>query len=74
MPRKQTKRGRLWLNDGSYIRLRTEYKDYVWSYDFMIDRAENGQAFNVQNIIDEYIWKSLVTRVIRNVKSEQVLD
>ena len=28
---KQPKRGRLWLNDGSCIRLRPEYPDHVWS-------------------------------------------
>jgi len=45
VPQKQPKRGRLWLNDGSCIRLRPEYKDHVWSYDFMIDRTTNGRAF-----------------------------
>ena len=38
MPRKQPKRKRLWLNDGSCIRLRPEYKDHVWSYDFVMAR------------------------------------
>ena len=33
VPNRQPKRGRLWLNDGSCIRLRPEYKDHVWSYD-----------------------------------------
>ena len=39
---KQPKRGRLWLNDSSCIRLRPEYKDHVWSYDFMIARTAAG--------------------------------
>ena len=47
VPKKQPKRGRLWLNDGSYIRLRPEYKDHVWSYDLMIDRTANGRAFKI---------------------------
>ena len=34
VPKKQPKRGRLWLNDGSCVRLRPEYKDHVWSYDY----------------------------------------
>ena len=29
VPRKQPKRGRLWLNDGSCVRLRPEHKDHV---------------------------------------------
>ena len=34
VPEKQPKRGRLWLNDGSCIRLRPTHRDHVWSYDF----------------------------------------
>jgi putative transposase len=50
VPKKQPKRGRLWLNDGSCMRLRPEYKCHVWSYDFMIDRTANGRAFKLPNI------------------------
>src|SRR5205823_9113469 len=32
VPNKQPKRGRLWLNDGSCIRLRPRHRDHVWSY------------------------------------------
>ena len=32
VPAKQPKRGRLWLNDGSCVRLRAERADHVWSY------------------------------------------
>jgi len=31
VPQKQPKRGRLWLNDGSCIRLRPEHRNHVWS-------------------------------------------
>ena len=31
VPKKQPKRGRLWLNDGSCIRLRPERPNHVWS-------------------------------------------
>jgi transposase InsO family protein len=33
VPQKQPRRGRLWLNDGSCIRLRPEHPNHVWSYD-----------------------------------------
>lgn len=33
VPKKQPKRGRLWLNDGLCVRLRPEHRDHVWSYD-----------------------------------------
>jgi len=74
VPKKQPKRSRLWLNDGSCIRLRPEYKDHVWSYDFMIDRTANGRAFKILNIIDEYTRESLATLVARKIKSQDVLD
>ena len=31
VPAKQPKRGRLWLNDGSVVRLRPEFPKHVWS-------------------------------------------
>jgi putative transposase len=74
VPQKQAKRARLWLNDGSCIRLRPERKDHVWSYDFMIDRTANGKAFKILNIIDEYTRECLTALVERKIKSEDVLD
>jgi putative transposase len=74
VPQKQPKRGRLWLNDGSCIRLRPEHKDHVWSYDFVMDRTENGRAFKILNIIDEYTRECLATLVNRRLRSEDVLD
>ncbi len=53
VPQKQPKRRRLWLNDGSCIRLRPQFKDHVWSYDFVIARTAEGRAFRILNIIDE---------------------
>jgi len=74
VPQKQPKRGRLWLNDGSCIRLRPEHKDHVWSYDFVKDHTENGKAFRVLNIIDEYTRECLATFVARSIKAEDVLN
>jgi putative transposase len=74
VPKKQPKRGRLWLNDGSCIRLRPEYKDHVWSYDFMIDRTTNGRAFKILNIIDEYTRECLAMLVARKIKNQDVID
>ena len=45
VPQRQPKRGRLWLHDGSCIRLRPEYKNHVWSYDFVHDRTRDGRVF-----------------------------
>ena len=74
VPQQQPKRGRLWLNDGSCVRLRPEHKDHVWSYDFVKEHTENGRAFRVLNIIDEYTRECLATVVDRSIKSEDVLN
>jgi putative transposase len=74
VPKKQPKRGRLWLNDGSCIRLRPEYKDPVWSYDFMIARTADGRAFRILNIIDEYTRECLAILVKRQITAQDVID
>jgi putative transposase len=74
VPKKQPKRSRLWLNDGSCVRLRPKYKNHVWSYDFMIDRTADGRAFKILNIIDEYTRKCLAILVARKIKSQDVID
>ena len=48
MPSKQPKRGRLWLNDGSCVRLRPGRPNHVWSYDFVQDRTEDGRTFRIK--------------------------
>jgi putative transposase len=74
VPQKQPKRGRLWLNDGSCIRLRPEHENHVWSYDFMIERTANGRAFKILNIIDEFTRKNLSTKVNRRIRSQDVIE
>ena len=74
VPRKQPKRGRLWLNDGSCIRLRPQRKDHVWSYDFVHDRTHDGRALKILTLIDEYTRECLALRVERNLKSGQLLE
>ena len=74
VPQKQPKRGRLWLNDGSCIRLRPEHKDHVWSYDFMIEHTANGKAFKILNIMDEYTRESVGVKVERKIKAQDVID
>ena len=74
VPKKQPKRSRLWLNDGSCIRLRPEHKDHVWSYDFMVERTANGRAFKILNIIDEFTRECLSVKVNRRIKSQDVIE
>jgi len=74
VPKKQPKRRRLWLNDGSCIRLRPERKDHVWSYDFVIARTAEGKAFRILNIIDEYTRECLAIVFDRHISSQDVTD
>tara|TARA_R110001606_G_scaffold11670_3_gene50491 strand:- start:18107 stop:18979 length:873 start_codon:yes stop_codon:yes gene_type:complete len=73
VPQKQPKRGRLWLNDGSCIRLRAERPGHVWSYDFVMDRTHDGKAFRMLTVIDEFTRESLAIVVNRKLKSDDVL-
>jgi transposase InsO family protein len=74
VPQRQPKRGRLWLNDGSCVRLRPEYKDHVWSYDFMVDRTTDGRSFRILTILDEYTRECLAIDVERRITSQNVID
>jgi putative transposase len=74
VPPKQPKRGRLWLNDGSCIRLRPERKDHVWSYDFVQARTRDGRAFRMLTVIDEYTRECLAIDVARRLKADDVLE
>lgn len=74
VPMKQPKRGRLWLKDGSCVRLRPEHRDHVWSYDFVHCRTDDGRAFRMLNILDEFSRECLAIRVRRKLNSLDVID
>ena len=74
VPSKQPKRGRLWLNDGSCVRLRPERPNHVWSYDFVQDRTEDGRAFRMLCVIDEFTRRCLAIVVARRLRSDDVLQ
>lgn len=73
VPQKQPKRGRLWLNDGSCIRLRPEYPGHVWAYDFVEGRTHDGRKFRILAIIDEASRECLALLVARRIRSADVL-
>ena len=74
VPEKQPKRGRLWLNDGSCIRLRAERADHVWSYDVVHHQTHDSRAFRMLNVLDEFTRESLAIRVRRKLSSIDVID
>ena len=74
VPRRQPKRGRLWLNDGSCMRLRPQYRNHVWSYDFVSAATHDGRSLRMLTLIDEYTRESLAVRVERRLRSLDVIE
>jgi len=74
VPQKQPKKRRLWLNDGSCVRLRPEYRNHVWSYDFVHCRTDDGKVFRTLNILDEFSRECLAIKVDRKLNSTNVID
>jgi transposase InsO family protein len=74
VPAKQPKRARLWLNDGSCIRLRPEHRNHVWSYDFVHERTHDGRPLKILTVVDEHSRECMAIRVNRTLRSEQVLE
>jgi putative transposase len=72
-PQKQPKRGRLWLNDESCIRLRPNHRNHVWSHDFVMDRTQDGKPIKILTLIDEHSSYCLVLVVDRRIRSDDVL-
>ena len=74
VPQRQPKRRRLWLNDGSCIRLRPQHRNHVWSYDFVQAHTHDGRSFRLLTVIDEYTRECLAIDIGRRLTSENVLD
>jgi putative transposase len=74
VPRKHRPRGRLWLNDGSCIRLRPERRNHVWSFDFVESRTHDGRSLRIMTLIDEYTRECLALKVARRINSFGVTE
>jgi transposase InsO family protein len=74
VPKRQKPRGRLWLNDGSCVRLRPEHANHVWSYDFVSAKTHDGRTVRMLNLIDEHTRESLLVRPERRWSSASVIE
>ena len=72
VPNRQPKRGRLWLANGSCIRKKPEYRNHVWSYDFVMDRTHDGRRLRMLTVIDEFTRECLAIKVGRSLNSQSV--
>jgi putative transposase len=74
VPQKQKPRGRLWLNDGSCVRLRPQHPNHVWSYDFVSAKTRDGRTVRMLNLIDEHSRECLMIRSERRWSSARVIE
>lgn len=74
VPQRQKPRGRLWLNDGSCVRLRAERANHVWSYDFVSTFTHDGRTVRMLNLIDEFTRECLAIRPARRLNSFSVIE
>jgi transposase InsO family protein len=74
VPAKQPKRGRLWLGDGSCVRLRPQRPNHVWAYDFVLVRTHDGRGVRLLTVIDEYTRECLAIRADRQIRSSDVIE
>ncbi len=74
VPKKQRTRGRLWLNDGSCVRLRPERPKHVWIHDFVATQTHDGRSIRLMTLIDEYTRECLAIRVARRINSFGVIE
>ena len=74
IPQKQPPSGRLWLNDGSCMRLRATHPNQVWSYDFVLIRDAYGRKIRILTLIDEFTRKCLTIYCARRIGSIQVIE
>ena len=74
VPHRQPKRGRLWLNDGSCVRLRPIHKDHMWAYDFVTAQTHHSRAFRMLVVVDEFTRECLAIDVARKLGSDDVLE
>jgi transposase InsO family protein len=74
VPQRQPKRGRLWLTDGSCVRLRPERANHVWAYDFVEDRTHDGRRFRMLNVVDEFTRECLAIKIARKLKGADVIE
>jgi putative transposase len=71
---KQHKRRRIsGTSENASSRKRAEYKDHVWSYDFVVDRTENGRTLKMMPVVDEYTRECLTIEVERSITAQDVV-
>ncbi len=73
-PQRQPNKGRLWLDNGSCVRLRPEHPNHIWSCGFVADRTQDGRTVRMLNVADAFPTRAWPIRVARKLKATDVID
>ncbi len=68
----QARRRRVGSGGNSCVVRRSEYPNHVWSYDFLMDRTEDGRRLKLMPVVDEYTRECLSIEVDRGITSKEV--
>ena len=71
--KKQPTRRRLWVNDGSCVRLRPDRRHHVWAYDCVVVRTHEGRPLHLLTIVDEDTRECLAIEVARSLRTDAVI-
>ena len=72
--KKQHKRLRLGTSANSCDRKKPQYRNHVWSYDFLVERLENGRRLRLLAVIDEYTRECLALDVSKGFTGTDVTE
>lgn len=74
LPKRHKKRKRLYHKDSSIIRLRPQYRNHIWSVDFVHDKLSSGRPYKMLTVLDEYTREALCVHVRARMGSADVLE
>jgi transposase InsO family protein len=71
LPKKRPKRKK---PGSDPMKLISQYTNHVWSYDFVSDRAANGQKLKILAVVDEYTRECLALEVAASIRAHHLID
>ena len=74
VPQKHRPRSRLWLSDGSCVRMRPLYRNHVWSFDFVQAQTYDGRTLRLLTLIDVHSRACLALKVARRINRVGVIE
>lgn len=73
VPRKPRRRRPAGNSANSCVRRKAEYRNHVWSYDFLFDRTENGRQVKILGLVDEYTRECICLHAARSITADDLI-